>query len=101
MKRLQLTVFLNEADRIGEVPLCEEVLRRLQHARVSGATVVLGWMGYGKHGLVHRKGLFGVSDDRPVMIVAVDDEAVLRPVLPRLQEIVTEGLITMQEVEVP
>jgi PII-like signaling protein len=99
VKKLQLTVFLNEADRIGEAPLYEEVLRRLQHAHVSGATVVLGWMGYGKHGLVHRKGLFGVSDDRPVMIVAVEDEAVLRPLLPRLKEIVIEGMITLHEVE--
>jgi PII-like signaling protein len=58
-------------------------------------------MGYGKHGLVHRKGLFGVSDDRPVMIVAVEDEAVLRPLLPRLKEIVIEGMITIHEVEAP
>lgn len=99
MKLLQLTVYLNEADRMGDVPLHEEVVRRLLRQEIAGATVMRGLMGYGKHGTVHRKRLFGVSDDRPVVISAVDEEARIRAVLPELKTIVQEGLVTLTEVE--
>ena len=100
MKKLQLTIFLNEADQIGDIPLHEDVVRRLLNFEIAGATVTRGVMGYGKHGKVHRKRLFGVSDDRPVVITAVDDEARIRPILIELKAVVLEGLITLQEVEV-
>lgn len=100
MKRLQLTIYLNEADRIGDVPLHEDILRRLLHFEIAGATVTRGLMGYGKHGKVHRKRLFGVSDDRPIVITAIDDEARIRPILTELKTVLIEGLITLQEVEV-
>ncbi|MBL8233021.1 MAG: DUF190 domain-containing protein [Bryobacterales bacterium] len=100
MKKMQLTIYLNEADRIGDIPMHEDVVRRLLHFDIAGATVTPGLMGYGKHGKVHRKRLFGVSDDRPVVITAVDDEARIRPILTELKAIVLEGLITLQELEV-
>jgi len=100
MRKLQLTIYLNETDMSGEVPLHELVVRRLLHQEISGATVQRGVMGFGKHGKVHRKRLFGVSDDRPVTITAVDEEARIRAILPELRQLVREGLITVQEVEV-
>lgn len=99
MKVMQLTVYLNEADRMGDVPLHEEVVRRLLRFEIAGATVTQGLMGYGKHGTVHRKRLFGVSDDRPVVITAVDEETRIRAILPELKAIVLEGLVTLTEVE--
>ena len=99
--KLQLTVYVNEADRgANDVPLHEIIVRRLLHAHVSGATVLRGVMGYGRHERVHRSRLFGVSDDRPVMVVAVDEAERLRALLPELRALVTEGLITLHEVEV-
>ncbi len=100
MKKLQLTIYLNEADRIGDVPLHEDVVRRLLNFDVAGATVTPGLMGYGKHGKVHRKRLFGVSDDRPLVITAIDDESRIRPILTELKAVILEGLITLHEVEV-
>ncbi len=67
MKRqLQMTVYLNEADRLGDFPLHEELLRRIFHEHAPGATVFRGWMGFGRHASLHRQGLFGVSDDHPM-----------------------------------
>jgi uncharacterized protein len=100
MKKLQLTIYLNETDMRGDVPLHEAVVRRLLHLEVAGATVTRGVMGYGQHGKVHRKRLFGVSDDRPIVITAVDDEARLRAALAELKPMISEGLMTLQEVEV-
>jgi PII-like signaling protein len=101
MKKLQLTIYVNEADRIGDTPLHEDIVRRLLHFEIAGATVTRGSMGYGQHGQVHRKRLFGVSDDRPVVITSVDDEARIRRILPEIQSVVIQGLITLHEVEVP
>lgn len=100
MKKLQLTIYMNEADRMGDMPLHEDVVRRLLRSELAGATVTRGLMGYGKHGKVHRKRLFGVSDDRPVVITAVDDEARIRPILKEIKALVLEGMITLHEVEV-
>jgi PII-like signaling protein len=101
MKKLQLNIYVNEADMSGDLPLHELLVRRLLHLDIAGATVMRGLMGYGKHGKVHRKRLFGVSDDRPVVIIAIDTEERIRRVLPELRSLVKEGLITLHEVEVP
>ena len=100
MKMLQLTIYMNESDRSGDLPLHEVVVRRLLHLDVAGATVMRGMMGYGKHGRVHRKRLLGVSDDRPMVITAVDSEDRIRPLLPELKSLIREGLVTLQDVEV-
>lgn len=99
-RQLQMTIYLNEADRLGDVPLHEELLRRLFHAHISGATVLRAWMGFGRHAFVHRRGLFGVSDDRPVAIIAIDAPDRIRALVPMLKQIAPETLITLHEVEV-
>jgi uncharacterized protein len=100
MTKMQLTIYLNEADLIGDQPLHEDLVRRLLKFEIAGVTVLHGLMGYGKHGRLHRKRLFGVSDDRPVVIIAVDDESRIRPILEEIKSIVSEGLITLHPVEV-
>ena len=101
MTKLQLNIYVNEADMSGDLPLHELVVRRLLHLDIAGATVMRGLMGYGKHGKVHRKRLFGVSDDRPLVIIAIDTGERIRRVLPELKSLLKEGLITLHEVEVP
>ncbi|MCS7025008.1 MAG: DUF190 domain-containing protein [Bryobacteraceae bacterium] len=98
-KRLQLTIYLNEADRRGDLPLYEEVLRWLLHSEIAGATVFRASMGFGKHAVLHRRGLFGVSDDHPLAIVVVDEPEKIRLILPLLRGIAPEGFMTVQEVE--
>lgn len=90
-----LLIFIDETDRWGEsrVPLYEAVVEKLFDLGIDGATVNTGIMGYGANRRVHRKRLFGVTDDRPVTISAVDREDRLRAALPTLRSMVTEGLI--------
>ena len=49
----------------------------------------------GAHGKLHKRGLFGVSDDKPVMIISVDYEEKLKKALPEIEKMVEEGLIVM------
>ena len=97
-----LIIYVDESDMWGEshAPLYEAIVRRLRQMEIAGATVQTGIMGFGSHQKVHHKRLFGISDDRPVMITAVDDEAKLRKILPEIRGMVLEGLLVLLDVEV-
>ena len=95
-----LRIFIGESDKYGGHPLYEAIVRRLRQLDVAGATVHIGVMGYGSHGIVHQKHLFGVSDDRPVTISVVENAEKLRRILPEIQPMVREGLIILSDVEV-
>ncbi len=95
-----MLVYVDETDTWGTTPLYEALVRRLRQLGVAGATAQAGVMGFGSHQKVHHRRLFGVSDDRPMMISAVDNEAKLRHILPEVQAMVKEGLIVLLDVEV-
>ena len=95
-----LVVYVDETDVYGTGPLYEAIVRRLRQLGVSGATAVAGMMGFGAHMKVHRKRLFGISDDKPVVISVVDSEPVIRLVLPEIRAMVKEGLIVLLDAEV-
>lgn len=95
-----LVIFIDETDRWDGIPLYEALVRRLRQLDIAGATVHVGVMGYGSHLRVHHKGLFGVSDDRPVTISVVDSEEKLRQALPEIRPMVNEGLLILVDAEV-
>ena len=67
---------------------------------IAGATVIRGIEGYGSHRQVHSTHILSLSIDLPVVVEAIDEDARIRAVLPELVEIVGDGLVTMQTVEV-
>ena len=95
-----LLVFVDETDTFGEIPLYEAIIRRLVQLEIAGATVQAGIMGYGSHHKVHRKRLFGVSDDRPITIQVIESEDKLRAAIPEIRSMMEEGLIVMVDAEV-
>ena len=95
-----LVIFIAETDMWQDARLYAAIVTTLERQGIAGATVNLGLMGYGRHRRIHRKGLFGVSDDKPVTIMAVDTEEKLRAVLPSIIPMVSEGLILLQDTEV-
>jgi PII-like signaling protein len=94
-----LLIFVNEADQFHNRPLYQAIVERLHQLDVAGATAQTGIMGFGHHMRMHHKGLFGIADDRPVTIMAVDDEARLRAVLPAMRAMVREGLMVLVDAE--
>lgn len=95
-----LLIFIAETDMWQDVHLYAAIVTKLERQGIAGATVNLGLMGYGRHRRIHRKGLFGMSDDKPVTIMAVDTEDKLRAALPSIIPMVREGLILLQDAEV-
>lgn len=95
-----LVVFLSQNEMRGEVALYEAVVRRMVQLDVRGATVNVGIMGFGSHHKVHHKRLFGVADDRPVTITAVDTEEKLRRIAPEIRKMLPDGMIVLTDAEV-
>jgi len=96
-----LIIYVDESDVWGDAhtPLYEAIVRRMRQLEVAGATAQTGIMGFGSHQKVHHKRLFGISDDRPVVITAVDNEAKLRKIAPEIRSMVREGLIILVDAE--
>jgi PII-like signaling protein len=97
-----LRIFLGESDREPgrDRPLYEAIVRRAREAHLAGATVLKGPMGYGKNSLVHSAKLLELSTDLPVVIEIVDAEEKIKAFLPTVDELVTEGMVTLEAVRV-
>ncbi|HYZ84839.1 MAG TPA: DUF190 domain-containing protein, partial [Bryobacteraceae bacterium] len=76
-----LLAIVDANDQWEDSALHEAIVRKLERLGIAGATVFHGIMGYGVHRRIHRKGLFGVVDDKPVAVLAVDSEEKIRSVV--------------------
>ena len=83
--------------RKGELKL---ELERLRREGFSGATVTRGVAGFGAHSLIHTANILRLSQDLPVIVEVVDTEAEVERLRPILDEMVSEGLVTMEKVTV-
>jgi PII-like signaling protein len=97
-----LRIFIGESDREPgrDRPLYEAIVRKAREARLAGATVLRGPMGFGRHSRVHTAKLLDLSTDLPVVIEIVDAEDKVEAFLPTVDELVTEGLVTLEAVRI-
>ncbi|QCD54065.1 DUF190 domain-containing protein [Streptomyces hawaiiensis] len=99
-RALRLTVFLGESDTWHHKPLYSEIVHRAHAAGLAGASVFRGIEGFGASSLIHTARLLSLSEDLPIAVVIVDTEPRVRAFLPQLDDIVTEGLVTLEDCEV-
>jgi uncharacterized protein len=99
-RALRVTVFIGEDDRYHHRPLFTEIVHRAHAAGLAGASVVRGCEGFGASSLIHTSRLVSLSEDLPVLVIIVDEPAKVRAFLPQLEELVQEGLVVVDEVEV-
>jgi hypothetical protein len=97
-----LRIFIGESDREKgrDRPLYEAIVHRAREAHLAGATVLKGPMGFGRHSRLHSAKLLELSTDLPIVIEIVDLEEKVRSFLPVVDELVTEGLVTLEAVRV-
>jgi CBS domain-containing protein len=96
----KVTVYIGESDKWGRKPLYAAILEMLRAEDCAGATVTRAIAGFGAHSRIHTASLVDLSADLPLIVEWVDNPARVERVMLRLREMVTEGLITVQEVEV-
>jgi PII-like signaling protein len=97
---MRLTIFVGEDDTWHHKPLHTEIVHRAHKAGLAGATVVRGVEGFGASSRIHTTRILSLSEDLPLAIIIVDAEERIRAFLPQLDELVTEGLVIMDPVEV-
>ncbi|MFE0802352.1 DUF190 domain-containing protein [Streptomyces sp. NPDC058812] len=99
-RALRVTVFVGENDTWHHRPLYSEIVHRAHAAGLAGASVFRGVEGFGASSLIHTTRLLSLSEDLPVAVVIVDTEERVRDFLPLLDELVTEGLVILDDCEV-
>jgi uncharacterized protein len=95
-----LRIFIGETDSYQGKALYEQIVLRTRELNMAGATVTRGIMGFGADSRMHTAKLLRLSEDLPVIIEIVDTEENLNKLLPFLDEVVQEGLITLEKVRV-
>jgi len=95
-----LRVFLGESDRWQGQPLHEAIVHRARSLGLAGATVLRGLAGYGAHSRIHTAKILRLSEDLPIVVEIVDKAERIQSFLPVLDEMVGEGLITLENVRV-
>ena len=93
-------IYVGESDQWHGRPLYEAIVHRLREPALAGATVLRGIEGFGAKQHLHTTRLLSLSSDLPVLIEVVDQEDRVRAILPELDAMVGDGLITLERVEV-
>lgn len=96
----RLTVLMKESDQWHHRPAYTEIVHRAHAAGLAGASVFHGIEGFGRSSHIHTNRILSLSEDLPVSIVIVDTDARIRAFLPQIYEVVREGLVMIDPVEV-
>jgi PII-like signaling protein len=96
----RLTSYIGESDQFRPRPLYTEIVHRAHRRGLAGASVFRGVEGFGASSLIHTSRILSLSEELPLSIVIVDTEERVNEFLTELDELVTEGLVTVEPVEV-
>jgi PII-like signaling protein len=95
-----LRIFIGEGDKWHHKPLYEAIVSKARELHIAGATVLRGPMGFGKRSRLHTVKILRLSEDLPIVIEIVDTEEKINALLPHIDEMVEEGLVTLETVHV-
>jgi PII-like signaling protein len=96
----KVTIFINEDSRLHMTALHDSIMTFLMHKGVSGATATRAFAGFGSHQMMHTTTMEALAEHLPVRIEFVDTPEKVDEVLPTLYEMVSDGLIEVQDTNV-
>ena len=99
-EQVLLRIFIGESDKCKHIPLYEALVELFRKEGFAGATVLRGIAGFGAHSMYHTDRLLRLSTDLPIVIEVVDHRARVEDVLPRVEDMMDGGMITMERVHV-
>lgn len=99
-EQMMVRIFFGESDKWHHQPLDRALLERLRKEGFAGATVFRGIAGFGANSVIHTTHLVDLSADLPIVIEVVDTEEHVERLLPILDEMVDDGLVTVEKVRV-
>lgn len=95
-----LRIFIGESDRYHGKPLYEAIVAEAKKEGMAGATVLRGLMGFGCHSRMHTAKVLRLSEDLPIVIEIVDTADKIERLVPKFDEMIKEGLVTLEKVRV-
>jgi PII-like signaling protein len=95
-----LRVFIGESDRWRGKPLYEAIVLKARELHLAGATVLRGPMGFGGHSRIHTAKVLRLSEDLPIVVEIVDTKDKIDSLLPYIDEMMQDGLVTLEKVQV-
>lgn len=95
-----LRIFIGETDRWHGKPLYEAIVRMARDEHMAGATVLRGIEGFGAQSHLHTARILRLSEDLPVVVEIVDTSENIERILPKLDEMIADGMVTTEKVHV-
>jgi len=96
----RLRIYIGESDHWKGQPLFHAIVTKAKQLDLAGATVFRGLEGYGANSRIHTARIVDLSSDLPVLVEIIDSEEYINKLLPYLDEMVQEGMVTIDDVEV-
>jgi hypothetical protein len=96
----RLKIYIGESDHHHGRPVYELIVEKAREGGLAGATVLHGVLGFGAHSRLHTAKILRLSEDLPVIIEIVDRPDRIEAFLPQLDQMIDEGLVTLEEVQV-
>src|SRR5512145_1453030 len=95
-----LRIFIGESDKLQGRPLYEVLVEKARERGMAGATVLRGTLGFGANSRLHTAKILRLSEDLPMVVEIVDKPERIEAFLPELDEMIQEGLVTLEKVRV-
>lgn len=99
-KAILLRIFIDETDQYKNRPLYKQIVLKARKMKLAGATVIRGILGFGIHSHLHSAKLLTLSENLPIIIEIVDNEENINKLLPFIDEVIKDGLITKETVDI-
>lgn len=95
-----IRIFIGEDDRYENKPLYEAIVEMVRKEGLAGATVLKGVLGFGAKSRIHTSKILRLSEDMPMVIEIVDKPERIEKILPLIDKMIGEGLVTIEDIEV-
>lgn len=99
-EKILMRIFIGESDKYGRKPLHEALIDFLIEEGFAGATILRGVAGFGAHSVYHTDKILRLSSDLPLIVEVVASKEKLDRAMPKIDEMMGGGLITMETVNV-
>jgi PII-like signaling protein len=99
-ERTLMRIHIGESDKWHGKPLYQAIVEIFRGEKLSGATVLRGVGGFGSNSVYHTDKILRLSQDLPIVIEVVEFAERIEKLLPRLDEMIGGGLITLEKVRV-
>ncbi len=97
---LLLRIYLSESDKVGGKQLYRVIVEEARRRGMAGATVLRGFLGFGATSRIHTSRVLQLAEDLPLVVEIVDKEERVEDFLPYLDEMLSGGLVTLENVRV-